>query len=119
MRVVVRGYRMTAGIDFNETFAPVARITSIRIILALSAKYDLELQQADISTAFLAADMDCDVYVTLPQGFNSNPSTKALQLTKCSRKVHKLLKGVPGIPQGSHLFNKKLHAVVTNLGYER
>jgi hypothetical protein len=119
VRVVVRGYRMTAGIDFNETFAPVARITSIRIILALSAKYDLELQQADISTAFLAADMDCDVYVTLPQGFNSNPSTKVSQLTKCSRKVHKLLKGVPGIPQGSHLFNKKLHAVVTNLGYER
>jgi hypothetical protein len=43
VRVVVRGYRMTAGIDFNETFAPVARITSIRMLLALAAKYDLEL----------------------------------------------------------------------------
>jgi hypothetical protein len=46
---------MTAGIDFNETFAPVARITSIRMLLALAAKYDLELQQADISTAFRTA----------------------------------------------------------------
>ena len=123
VRVVVRGYRMTAGIDFNETFAPVARITSIRMLLALAAKYDLELQQADISTAFLAADMDCDVYVTLPRGFNADPSTSAQPSSSSQRNsrpvVHKLLKGVPGIPQGSHLFNKKLHAVLTALNYER
>jgi hypothetical protein len=122
VRVVVRGYRMTADIDFNETFAPVARIISIRmLLLALAAKYDLELQQADISTAFLAANMDCDMYVTLPRGFNAEPSTSAQPSSSSqhnSRPVmYKLLKGVPGIPQGSELFNKKLHAVLTALDY--
>jgi hypothetical protein len=67
--------------------------------------------------------MDCDVYVTLPRGFNADPSTSA-QPSSCSQRnsrpvMHKLLKGVPGIPQGSHLFNKKLHAVLTALDYER
>ena len=116
-RVVVRGYHMVAGIDFNETFAPVARIKSIRILLALCAKYDMELLPFDVKTAFLSAEMDTEVYVTLPPAFNDDP---ALQPdAKNSKTVHRLLKGVPGIPQGSHLFNNKVHSVLSELDYGR
>ena len=65
-RIVLKGFHMKSGIDFNETFAPVAVIKSIRFLLALCAKHDLELLSFDIKTAFLSADMDAEVYVYLP-----------------------------------------------------
>ena len=117
VRVVVKGFHMKAGIDFNETFAPVAVIKSIRFLLALCAQHDLELLPFDIKTAFLSADMDTEVYVTLPPAFNDDPSLQSA--AKRSDTVHRLLKGVPGIPQGSRLFNSKLHAVLVSLGFAR
>jgi len=108
---------MLPGVDFNETFAPVDRISSIRIILAIATKRNLELTQLDIKTAFLSADMDTEVYVTLPPGFSNDPSLNLPN--KNSRTVHRLLKGVPGIPQGSYLFNKKIHKVFISLGFVR
>ena len=55
---------MSQGIDFNETFAPVPCMSSIRAVLALAAKYDWEVKQGDVNTAFLCADMDTDVEFT-------------------------------------------------------
>ena len=117
VRVVIRGYHMMPGVDFNETFAPVARISSIRILLALAAKGDYELLQLDVKTAFLSADMDTEVYVTLPPAFNESMDLKQPNVN--SRTVHRLLKGVPGIPQGSHLFNKKFDKVITSMQFCR
>jgi hypothetical protein len=114
-RVVIRGFYMLPGVDFNETFAPVARISSIRIILAIATKRNLELTQLDIKTAFLSADMDTEVYVTLPPRFSNNPSLNFPN--KNSRTVHRLLKGVPGILQGTYLFNKKIHKIFISLGF--
>ena len=86
-------------------------------MLAFAAKYDLELMQIDIKTAFLSAPMDTEVYVTLPPAFNDSMD---LQPQACrSKTVHRLLKGVPGIPQGSHLFNKKFHKVILSMGFAR
>ena len=85
--------------------------------MSLVSKYDLELLPFDVKTAFLSADMDTEVYVHLPPAFNNDP---ALQLdAKPSTTVHRLLKGVPGIPQGSRLFNNKVHTVLTSLGFRR
>ena len=116
-RIVIRGYLLAPGIDYNETFAPVARLKTIRIMMSLVSKYDLELLPFDVKTAFLSADMDTEVYVHLPPAFNNDP---ALQPdAKPSTTVHRLLKGVPGIPQGSRLFNNKVHTVLTSLGFRR
>jgi hypothetical protein len=117
MRVIIKGFHMKPGIDYNETFAPVAVVKTIRFCLALCAKHDLELLPFDIKTAFLSADMDSEVYVTLPPAFNDDPDLQAT--AKRSHTVHRLLKGVPGIPQGSRLFNNKLHGVLISLGFAR
>ena len=65
---------MQSGRDFNQTFAPVPHLTTLRVLFALAAKFDWEIDQGDVSTAFLASDMDTEVYVRLPAGFNADPS---------------------------------------------
>ena len=108
---------MLPGVDYNETFAPAARVTSIRILLAIACKEDLEVKQYDFKTAFLSAKMDHEVYVTLPPGFSTDPALDHSR--RNSSTVHRLLRGVPGIPQGSHLFNKKLHNVLQSMSFTR
>lgn len=107
-RIVMRGYHMKQGRDFNETFAPVAHISTLRVLFALAAKFGWETKQGDVSTAFLASPMDTELYATLPPGFHSDPSTKPCAQDD-AKTVHRVLKGVPGMPQGSFLWNKKSH----------
>ena len=68
-RLVAKGYTQKEGIDYNETFSPVSRKESLRIVMALVAHYDLELHQMDVNTAFLNGDLHEDVYMTQPEGF--------------------------------------------------
>nr|GEZ15199.1 zinc finger, CCHC-type [Tanacetum cinerariifolium] len=57
------------GIDFFDTYAPVARITTIRLLLALTAIHDLVVHQMDVKTAFLNGDLDEEIYMKQPEGF--------------------------------------------------
>jgi hypothetical protein len=68
-RLVAKGYAQKEGLDFNETFAPVAKMTSIRTLLALAAQYDLEVHQMDVKTAFLNGFLDEEIYMEQPEGF--------------------------------------------------
>nr|GEW89578.1 hypothetical protein [Tanacetum cinerariifolium] len=68
-RLVVRGYRQEEGIDFEESFAPVARMEAIRIFLAYAAHKSFYVFQMDVKTAFLHGSLKEDVYVCHPQGF--------------------------------------------------
>jgi hypothetical protein len=63
-RIVVKGYSQIAGLDFNETFAPVVRIESIRVIFALAAANDLYILHIDCKNAFLHGESDVEIYVT-------------------------------------------------------
>ena len=67
-RLVAQGYAQKAGIDYDETFAPVAKFTSIRMLLALAAHHDFEIHQMDVKTAFLNGDLDVDIYMEQPEG---------------------------------------------------
>ena len=68
-RFVARGFSQKEGIDYEETFAPVARYTSIRTIIALAAKMKWKLHQMDVKTTFLNGVIEEEVYIEQPQGF--------------------------------------------------
>ena len=70
-RLVAKGYTQKDGIDYKETFSPVSKKDSLRIIMALVAHYDLELHQMDVKTAFLNGDLEEEVYMDQPQGFET------------------------------------------------
>ena len=78
---------MQAGIDFNETFAPVPVVTTIRTLIAIGTKYDWEMLQGDVETAFLASDMDAEIYVVSRKFFQKIPIPMLWEVltTACSR----------------------------------
>ena len=67
-RLVVKGYEKELGVDFDETWAPVAKLTSLRMVLALAAKYGLMLHHMDVTTAFLNPRIESLVVMDLPPG---------------------------------------------------
>ena len=77
-RLVAKGYAQKQGVDYDEVFAPVARIETVRILFALAAQGDWEVHHMDVKSAFLNGDLQEEVYVHLPPGF-----TEAAQVGKC------------------------------------
>nr|GEY17347.1 retrovirus-related Pol polyprotein from transposon TNT 1-94 [Tanacetum cinerariifolium] len=75
-RLVAQGFRQEEGIDFKESFAPVARIEAIQIFIANSAHKNMPIYQMDVKTAFLTGELNKEVYVSQPKGFvdHDNPS---------------------------------------------
>ncbi|GKA27394.1 retrotransposon protein, putative, ty1-copia subclass [Tanacetum coccineum] len=68
-RLVAKGCTQTYGIDYEETFSPVADIRAIRILIAITAYYDYEIWQMDVKTAFLNGRLDEDIYMEQPEGY--------------------------------------------------
>ena len=62
-RLVVKGFSQKSGIDFNEIFSPVVKMSSIRVVLSLAASLDLEGEQMDVKTAFLHGDLNEEIYM--------------------------------------------------------
>ena len=68
-RLVAKGFTQIAGIDYEETFAPVARLDSLRLLLSLAATYDWEIHQIDIKSAYLNGLLNKEIYMEQPKGF--------------------------------------------------
>ncbi|GJS29764.1 retrovirus-related pol polyprotein from transposon TNT 1-94, partial [Tanacetum coccineum] len=93
------GYTPKEGIDYNETFSPVSRKESLRIVMALVAHNDLELHQMDVKTAFLNGDLHEDVYMTQPERF---------MVKGKEHMVYKLKRSIYGLKQASRQWSRKI-----------
>ncbi|GKV28764.1 hypothetical protein SLEP1_g37774 [Rubroshorea leprosula] len=81
-RLVAKGFTQIEGLDFHETFAPVAKMVIVRTSLALASIKHWELHQLDVNNAFLQGDLHEEVYMKIPQGFTCNQSNKVCRLRK-------------------------------------
>ena len=111
-RYVAKGYSQVENIDYHETFSPTARITSVRMLMQLSVQYDLLVHQMDVKTAYLNADIDCEIFVVQPEGFE-----------KCSddgqELVCKLNKSLYGLKQSGRNWNNLLHNFLSSMNFEQ
>ena len=89
-RLLSKGYRQKEGVDFFDTYSPVTRITSIRMLIAIASIYNLEIHQMDVKTTFLNGDLDEEIYMEQPEGFISKGS---------ENKVCRLVKSLYGLKQ--------------------
>lgn len=109
-RLVAKGFRQVQGVDYDETFSPVAMLKSIRIILAIAAYFDYEIWQMDVKTAFLNRNLDEDVYMIQPEGF-VDPINAG--------KICKLQKSIYGLKQASRSWNIRFDEVVKGLDFHQ
>jgi transposase InsO family protein len=107
-RWVAQGFTQKYGIDYNETFAPVARFDSIRAILSLVAHHDWELHQMDVRTAYLHGELEEEIYMKQPTGF-TKPGTEGM--------VCRLNKSLYGLRQAGRVWNKRIDVELKALGF--
>ena len=79
-RLVVKGFAQKKGIVFDEIFSPVVNMTSIRTILSLVAVEDLHIEQLDVKTSFLYGDLEEEIYMEQPEGFEVKGDRKSTRL---------------------------------------
>jgi hypothetical protein len=108
-RIVVKGYAQEAELDFDETFAPVIRIDSVRILFAISAGKDLYIIQVDCTNAFLHSKSDFEIYVLQPEGFVDVHQPHAVLL---------LNKALYGLKQAPRLWYLLLSEVILGMGFQ-
>jgi len=108
-RLVIRGDGQVKGFDYNETFAPVAKMTSVRTFLAVAAAKGRALHQMDVHNAFLRGELEEEVYMTMPPGFyTSNP-----------HNVCRLHKSLYGLKQTSSQLFAELSSKLLEYGFVR
>lgn len=83
-RLVVKGFQQKEGIDYNDIFAPVVKLTTIRTVLSIVASQDLYLEQLDVKTAFLHGDLEEEIYMHQPEGFSKKGNENLVCLLKKS-----------------------------------
>jgi hypothetical protein len=108
-RLVVLGCGQRRGIDYNETFAPVAKAASIRILFALAQVYKLHIHQMDVDTAFLYAPLEESIYMRPPVGMKGIPHDYCLRLKK----------SLYGLKQAPLNFNNHIDEFITDMGFKK
>jgi hypothetical protein len=109
-RLVAKGYVQQRGIDFDKVFAPMARMESVRLLVALAACESWEVHHMDVKSAFLNGELREEVYVTQPAGF----VVEGMQ-----HKVLRLKKALYGLRQAPRAWNAKLNDSLLSLGFQK
>ena len=110
-RLVAKGYTQTYGIDYTETFAPVAKINTVRVLLSLAANLDWPLQQFDVKNVFLHGKLSEEVYMDLPPG--------CMVLENQCQKVCKLKKSLYGLKQSPRAWFGRFTKSMRAFGYRQ
>ncbi|XP_076388107.1 uncharacterized protein LOC143264517 [Megachile rotundata] len=130
-RLVARGFAQRPGLDYEETHAPVTRLSSIRLIIALAVEYDMQVHQLDVSTAYLNGEVDKDIFMTIPDILPdalrdiisdgpveySDKARKMLNELSSGDKVCKIKKALYGLKQAGRQWNKRLDEELRNMDF--
>ncbi|KAJ9542381.1 hypothetical protein OSB04_028887 [Centaurea solstitialis] len=109
-RLVAKGYVQEHGIDYDEVFAPVARMETVRLVLALAAYHGWEVHHLDVKSTFLHGELKEEVYVTQPEGF-IKPGNE--------NKVYRLAKALSRLKQAPRAWNMKLDQTLKSLDFKK
>lgn len=106
-RLVAKGFTQRYGIDYEATFAPVVRHSTLRLLFAIGVENNMDIEHIDVNTAFLNGDLKECIYMEQPTGF----------AIEGQNKVCLLKKSLYGLKQASRAWNEKVHKVLVNNGY--
>jgi hypothetical protein len=107
-RLVAKGYAQRFGVDYNDTYAPVARYPSIRLLIALAAHYGWELHQMDVKSAYLNGELDVPIYMTQPEGYVVAGKEDHVCLLK---------KSLYGLKQAGRTWHHKIDVALKDRGF--
>ena len=107
-RLVAKGYTQTHGIDYQETFAPVAKMNTIRILLSVAVNNKWPLYQLDVKNTFLQGILEEEVYMTLPPGHKKEKNTNL---------ACRLLKSIYGLKQSPRAWYEKLSSYLISCNF--
>ena len=108
-RLVAKGFKQKENIDFFDTFSPVTRITSIRVLISLASIHNLLIHQMDVKTAFLNGELDEEIYMDQPEGFVVHGQ---------EHKVCKLDKSLYGLKQAPKQWHEKFDNLIISNGFK-
>ena len=111
-RYVAKGYSQIPGVDYHETFAPTARMSSIRVLVQHAVQNNMQVHQMDVKSAYLNAPIDCDIYVEQPKGYEKFGK-------KGEKLVCKLNKSLYGLKQSGRNWNETLHDYLARDGFSQ
>jgi hypothetical protein len=109
-RLVAKGYTQTYGVAYQETFSPVAKLSTVRILLSLAANLDWPLHQFDVKNAFLHGDLEEEVYMDLPPGYTASTETKV---------VCKLQRALYGLKQSPRAWFGRFSMAMRKYGFKQ
>ena len=109
-RLVAKGYTQTYGVDYKETFVPVAKMNAICILLSLAVNLDWKLRQYDIKNAFPHGDLEEEIYMTFPRGYEDSYE---------ENEICKLRKKLYGLKQSPRAWFGKFTRTMKMLGYRQ
>jgi len=109
-RLCGKGFKQVFGVDYHNTYAPVAAYNSLRMFISICASIDYEMDNIDVVTAFLHAKLDEEIYIAIPDGYPTKPGQEKMVL--------RLQKSLYGLKQSPYAWNKELDTYLQSLGFK-
>ena len=108
-RYVAQGFKQIQGDDYFETFAPTAKMSSVRMVMQVAAELDLIVHQLDVKTAYLNAGIDCEIFMNEPKGYETSSGNVKM--------VCRLNKAIYGLKQSGRMWNIELNNFLKSHGF--